>query len=304
MISATNTPHVLMAGGTGFIGKALTQALESQGFTVKHLVRSKPEHPRQVQWNPQHGELNQKDIDTADIVINLAGASIAGGWWTKSRKQLILDSRVDSTTTLATAIANSESKPELFISTSAVGYYGDRPGESVDETSNPGSMFMSDVCVQWEQSATPAREAGVRVVHPRFGVVMSGSGGMLPLISMPFKLALGGRIGGDQHMAWIDLHDLLRIFDHIIASKSLEGPVNAVAPDATTNKEFTKAMGNALNRPTIVPVPKSVAAFVGGQLARELLLADQHVVPTVLMETGFTFERPTISDSLSAAFGK
>lgn len=294
--------HVLIAGGSGFLGSALTDSLTSQGFQVRHLTRSAPKRDDQVQYDPGSGEVDQQSIEDADIVINLAGASIAGGWWTEKRKQMIRQSRIDVTTTLADAIAQATNKPELFISASAVGYYGDRPGKQLDESSSPGAMFLSEVCVQWEQAADPARDAGVRVVHPRFGVILSGSGGMLPLISMPFKFALGGKIGGDQHMAWIDLHDLIRIFDLIIDTDDLTGPVNAVAPESTTNAEFTRAMGDALNRPTVIPVPKGLAGLAGGQLAQELLLPDQNVMPTVLQEAGFAFERPTIKDSLQAAF--
>lgn len=302
MSTSHSSQVVLIAGGTGFVGSALTDSLHRRGYEVRHLVRSTPKSARETQWNPAAGEIDQDVVDAADIVINLAGASIAGGWWTEKRKQLILQSRLDVTNTLANAIAASSAGPSLFISTSAVGYYGDRPNEILDESSSPGDMFLSDVCVRWERAADPARRAGVRVVHPRFGVVLSGSGGMLPLISLPFKLALGGRIGGDQHMAWIDLRDLVRMFDALIDQPTFEGPVNAVAPEATTNAEFTKAMGSALNRPAVIPVPKAVAGVAGGQLARELLLPDQHVIPKALLESGFTFERPTIQECLENAF--
>lgn len=303
MISAAQSEsRILIAGGTGFVGSALTHSLEKQGHTVKHLVRSEPKTPNQIQWSPKERSVPMEAIDDAEIVINLAGASIAGGWWTANRKQLILQSRLDSTQTLAMAIANSSQKPDLFISTSAVGYYGDRPGEILDESSESGDMFLSEVCRLWEASADRVREAGVRVVHPRFGVVLSGSGGMLPLMSIPFKLALGGKIGGDQHMAWIDLHDLVNIFDFIIASEDLVGPINAVAPESTTNAEFTKAMGEALHRPTVIPVPKGVASVAGGQLARELLLPDQNVKPKALMDADFRFEFPSIKSSLENAF--
>lgn len=297
-----NSTNILMSGGTGFVGSALTVSLEAQGFAVKHLTRSTPENPKQIQWNPSGGEIDQQSVDEADIVINLAGASIAGGWWTEKRKNAILQSRIDATSTLARAIARSTSKPDLFISTSAVGFYGDRKGEVLDESSGSGDMFLSEVCLRWEKEADPARESGVRVVHPRFGVVLSGEGGMLPLMSLPFRFALGGKVGGDQHMAWIDVHDLVRVFDFIIKRDQMSGPVNAVAPEPTTNAKFTQAMEDALRRPAVIPVPKALASIVGGQLARELLLPDQNVKPKVLLESGFHFERPTIDSSLQAAF--
>lgn len=299
-----NSPIVLIAGGTGFVGTALARSLTSGGYSVVKLVRSTPNAPDQRQWDPARREIDQTLVEQADIIINLAGASIAGGWWTANRKDLILKSRVDSTSTLADAIEVSGRKPSLFVSGSAVGYYGDRPGTPLFETSAKGDMYLSDVCDQWEHAADPARESGVRVVHPRLGVVFGGTGGILPIIAMPFKFGVGGRIGGDQHMAWVDLDDLVRAFHHIIDHETLSGPVNIVAPVATTNAEFTKAMGSALHRPTIFPIPKGVASLAGGQLADELLLADQHVVPQTLLDSGFSFEFPDIDQSLAHVFAK
>lgn len=285
------------------MGSALTTSLDQQGFDVKQLVRGEPGSTQQIRWNPQDSEIPIAAIEEADIVINLAGASIAGGWWTQKRKRQIMESRVQSTTTLAKAMSSATNKPSLFISASAVGYYGDRPGEVLDESADRGEMFLSHVCEAWERSANAAKDAGVRVVHPRFGVVLSGQGGMLPLISLPFKLFLGGKIGGNQHMAWIDLQDLVRIFDHIIATENLQGPVNAVAPESPTNAEFTNAMAQAIGRPAVIPVPTKVAGIVGGQLAKELLLPDQNVTPRVLQQSGFEFEYPNIQASLNNAFG-
>lgn len=294
--------HILIAGASGFVGTALSAALRSQGHDVVELVRSQPRNENQRFWQPSEHRIDQALIDNADIVINLAGASIAGGWWTEKRKHLILQSRLDCTTTLADAIARAARKPELFISTSAVGYYGSRPGEILTERSCAGDDFLADVCMQWEAASDPARDAGVRVVHPRFGLVLSGTGGMLPLIKKPFQFAIGGRIGGDQYMSWIDLHDLLRAMEFVIANDSVGGPVNFVAPNPVTNAEFTKAMGTALHRPTIVPVPKPVAGLLGGELVQQLLLADQRVLPIVLSDASFQFQRPTIEETLVAAF--
>lgn len=299
-----NGSTVLIAGGSGFVGTALTQELKTRNYNVFQLVRSTPENLNQIQWNPAEGEIDSAAIESADIVVNLAGASIAGGWWTENRKKLILQSRLDVTHTLSRAIHSASKKPQVFVSTSAVGFYGDRPDEVLDESSSAGDDFLSSVCLQWEAAADLAREAGVRVVHPRLGVVMSGTGGMLPLISIPFKFGVGGRIGGDQHMAWIDLHDLVRVLMFVIENDQITGPVNAVAPESTTNADFTAAMGKALHRPTIIPIPKAVAGVVGGELARELLLADQNVTPVVLRDAGFKFERPTIASSLNYAFPK
>lgn len=303
MSTSSHAATVLIAGGTGFVGTALTASLRSQGYNVITLVRSDPKTADQRRWDPASRKLDPDLVEQADVVINLAGTSIAGGWWTAKRKDLILKSRVDSTATLAAAIATAERKPTVFVSGSAVGYYGDRPGMTLTEDSSRGEMFLSDVCEQWEGAADPARESGVRVVHPRLGVVLSGKGGMLPLISIPFKFGVGGKIGGDQHMAWIDLDDLVNVFHHVIDHTEFEGPVNAVAPQATTNEQFTKAMGATLHRPTIIPVPKAITSLAGGQLADELLLPDQNVLPQKLQESGFVFAFPDIESSVGHAFG-
>lgn len=302
MNTTTELRNVLIAGGTGFIGGAITKSLQSQGFQVKHLSRSTAASGSQIQWNPAERKMPAESMEWADIVINLAGASIAGGWWTEKRKQAILQSRLDATSTLDLAIVEASNKPDLFISASAVGYYGDRPGEVLTESVHAGEQFLSHVCSLWESAADGSREAGVRVVHPRFGVVLDGSGGMLPLMSIPFRFALGGKIGGDQHMAWIDLHDLVRIIDHVVRNESVLGPVNVSAPEPTTNAAFTAALGSALNRPTVLPIPKSIAALAGGQLARELLLPDQNVKPKKLQDSGFDFARPRIQQALDHAF--
>lgn len=296
--------HIVISGASGFVGSALIPVLREKGWQVTQLVRSAPKSGDQVQWNPESGEVDDETIASADVVINLAGASIAGGWWTEKRKQLIRKSRIDATSTLANAIARASSKPEVFINSSAIGYYGNRPGEVLTEDSPAGEGFLSDVCVEWEAAADPARDAGVRVVHPRLGVVFDGKGGMLPLIKLPFKFGIGGKIGGDQYMGWIDLHDLVRIFPFLVENEEIEGPVNAAAPNSMTNAEFTKAMGKALNRPTVIPVPKKIAAIAGGELVQDLLLADQHVKPQVLEEAGFVFERGHIDESLLHAFNE
>lgn len=301
-MNQTSDKHIVIAGASGFVGSALVPRMREQGWKVTELVRSEPRGSDQVRWDPQSGDVDTDTIASADVVINLAGVSIAGGLWTKKRKELIRNSRIDATTTLANAIAAAPSKPKVFINTSAIGFYGSRPGEILTEESSAGEGFLADVCVEWEAAADPARDAGVRVVHPRFGVVFGGSGGMLPVISLPFKFGVGGKIGGDQYMGWIDVHDLVRIFPFLIEHEGIEGPVNATAPNPVTNAEFTNAMGKALHRPTIIPVPKKIAELAGGELAQDLLLTDQRVVPQVLERAGFVFDRPRIQQSLDQAF--
>lgn len=300
----SDTRNVLIAGGSGFVGSALIPKLREHGFTVTQLVRSAPESADEVQWNPQTGEIPEEAVARADVVINLSGASIAGGWWTSKRKDLIRQSRIDATRRLAQAISRSPSKPRVLISASGVGYYGDQPGIVLDERAAQGKGFLPGVVEEWERAADPARDAGVRVVSLRFGVVFSGSGGMLDVIKIPFKFGLGGKIGGRQYMSWIDLHDLVRMFLFVIDHPEIEGPVNAVSPEAVTNEQFTEAMGAALNRATVIPVPISIIRRLGGGLVDELLLADQHAVPAVMEDAGFIFERASIQESLEHAFRK
>jgi uncharacterized protein (TIGR01777 family) len=299
-----DTRNVLVAGGSGLVGAALIAQLREYGFTVTQLVRSAPASSDQVQWSPETGQVPDAAIANSDVVINLSGASIAGGWWTGKRKHLIRQSRIDATSTLAEAMARSTTKPRVLISASGVGYYGDQPGVVLDERAHRGKGFLPGVVEDWERAADPARDAGVRVASLRFGVVLSGNGGMLDVIKIPFKLGLGGRIGGNQYMSWIDLYDLVRIFLFVIEHPEIEGPVNAVSPEPVTNEQFTEALGAALNRATVIPVPASIARRLGGGLVEELLLADQHAVPAVLENAGFVFEQASIDVSLEHAFRK
>ncbi|MCA9832376.1 MAG: TIGR01777 family oxidoreductase [Thermomicrobiales bacterium] len=298
----TSPSHVLIAGATGFVGTALTASLRAEGHIVTELVRSQQRNEHQRIWQPAEHRIEPALIDSADTVINLAGASIAGGWWTEKRKHLILQSRLDCTSTLADTMAASATPPSLFISTSAVGYYGSRPGEVITEDTSVGDDFLADVCRRWEAAANPARDIGVRVVHPRFGLVLAGSGGMLPVIKKPFQFGIGGKIGGDQYMSWIDLDDLVRAMQLIMSDAGILGPVNFVAPNPVTNAEFTRAMGTALHRPTVIPVPRVIASSLGGELVQQLLLADQRVLPQRLLDSGFQFTHPTIDETLAAAF--
>jgi uncharacterized protein (TIGR01777 family) len=300
-----NSPyqHVLITGASGFVGSALIPKLTDHGYTVTQLVRSDPKSADEVRWNPQAGEIPDDAVANADVVINLSGASIAGGWWTEKRKQLIRQSRIDATSTIAEAMARLAGKPRVLVSASGVGYYGDQRGVVLDERSPRGKGFLPGVVEDWERAADPARDAGVRVVSLRFGVVF-GSGGMLDVIKIPFKLGVGGKIGGHQYMSWIDLHDLVRMFLFVIEHPEIEGPVNAVSPEPVTNVQFTEAMGAALNRATVIPVPVSIIRRLGGGLVEELLLADQHAIPAVMENAGFIFERPSIDISLEHAFSK
>jgi uncharacterized protein (TIGR01777 family) len=229
----------------------------------------------------------------------LAGENIADGRWSEKKKDRILSSRVKGTKLLAKYFAKADKKPEVFISASAVGYYGDRGEVIVDEASSAGRGFLADVCVQWEEASNAANEAGIRVANVRFGTVLSTAGGALKKMLLPFKLGAGGVIGsGEQYMSWISINDAVNIIQHILNNDSLRGPINAVTPNAVTNRLFTKTLGKALHRPTIFPLPASVARILFGEMADELLLSSIRIFPGKLVESGYKFQDNDLSESL------
>ncbi len=297
--------RIAVTGASGLVGSRLVPFLQGGGHEVISLVRRTPTNPNEVQWDPATGDIDAASLEGIDAVVHLAGVSIAGGLWTSKRKEEILRSRVDSTRLLATTLAGLQSPPSVLVSTSAVGYYGNTETHTVDESAPAGDDFLADVCVQWEAAADPARAAGIRVVHPRFGVVFAGEGGMLPLISKPFKAGVGGKLGsGSQGMPWISIEDLIGVLLVSMTDSRLSGPVNAVSPQLTTNAEFTAAMGEVLGRPTLFTVPGAVMKRVGGELAEELILVSQRVTPSRLQEIGFPFAFADLRDTLRCEFGK
>ena len=297
--------RIAITGASGLVGSRLVERLEGLGDEVYRLVRSGPTSGRDIHWNPSGGVIDKSALEGMDAVVHLAGASIAGGLWTEKRKRLIRSSRVDGTALLSQALATLEHPPKVLVSTSAVGYYGDGGQQVLSETSDPGDDFLAEVCRAWERAARPASEAGIRVVHPRLGLVLDGDGGILPLMSIPFKMGVGGEIGGgEQYMSWIMLDDLVEVLVEAVDNEALSGPVNAVAQSPVTNREFTRAMGRALKRPTFMKVPAFAARAVGGELVEQLILVSQRVVPAELQGAGFTFRYPTIDVALEAAFGR
>lgn len=302
--SSLASRRVAVTGASGLVGKRLVQRLEERGDNVFRLVRSEPSSANEIHWNPSGGTIDRAALEGMDAVVHLAGASIAGGLWTEKRKRLIRSSRIDGTALLSQALASLEQPPKVLVSTSAIGYYGDGGHQVLTEASSSGNDFLAEVVRAWEAAARPAAKAGIRVVHPRFGLVLDGEGGMLPLMSLPFKLGVGGKLGsGDQYMSWIMLDDLVDIIVESIDNEALSGPVNAVAPHPVTNSEFTKAMGRALRRPTFMKVPGFAAKALGGELVEALILVSQRVVPAELNDAGFAFRYPTIDTALEAAFG-
>ncbi len=296
--SADTQRKALISGASGFIAAALMPLLTEQGWQVFQLTRSKPSNARQIHWDPTR-PIDPQSVSGFQAVIHLAGESIFG-LWTKVKKQRILDSRVIGTRHLAEALAQTSEPPRVFISASAIGYYGSRGDESLHEKSSPGNGFLADVCCAWEAAAQPALRAKIRTVHPRIGVVLSTSGGALKQMLLAFRLGLGGRIGnGRQWMSWIGIHDLVGGFLHLLHTESLQGPVNMVSPQPVTNIEFTKTLASALSRPAILPVPAFVVRAVLGEMGEQLLLSSQRVEPSKLTATGFHFESPTLETALA-----
>jgi uncharacterized protein len=297
-VTGTQRTYVV-AGSSGFIGTALVASLQADGHRVVCLVRRPPEHDDEVLWNPSLGATGasrelRDALEGVHAVVNLAGAGIAEKRWDDAWKRAIIDSRVAATTCLATAIADTASKPAVLVSASASGYYGDTGPEAVDEDAPAGSTFLARVCQTWEQSAAPAREAGVRVVHPRTGLVMAQGGGALDRLLPVVKLGAGGRLGsGRQWWSPISLADEVGALRHLCDTPTVSGPVNLVAPEQATNAAITAALGHAVHRPTVAVVPGFALRIALGEFADELLL-DQRMAPRRLLESGYEFAHPTI----------
>jgi uncharacterized protein (TIGR01777 family) len=296
--------NVLISGATGLIGSALIPELESEGHQTTRLTRS-PRSGGDVVWNPDAGEIDASRLVGHDAVVHLAGESIAEGRWTAERKRRILESRRQGTGLLAETIANLAEPPRVMVSASAVGYYGDRGNELLREDSGPGNNFLAEVCQVWEGAADPAREAGIRVVHTRFGIVLSRKGGALGTTLPIFKLGGGGRIGnGHQYWSWVALDDVVGSIIHALKNDPVGGPVNVGSPDPLTNAEYTKVLGKVLNRPTLFPLPAPAARLTLGEVADELLLASARMEPAKLKETGYGFRYPELEGALRHLLGR
>jgi uncharacterized protein (TIGR01777 family) len=298
--------RVLVTGSSGLVGQALCAFLETGGYEVRRLVRRAPRPGgREFAWDPARGELDRTALEGVDAIVHLAGAGVADKRWTAERMALIRDSRVESTRLLADAIAEMGSDAPALVAASAVGFYGDRPGDEVDEASAPGDGFLSRTCVEWEAAADPVRAAGGRAVHLRIGVVVAGGGGALAKLRRPVLLGVAGPIGsGRQGMSWIALDDLLAIIQHAIVDERFEGPVNAVAPEPIDNRGFMKSMGRVLRRPTIAPMPAFAARMLFGQMGEEALLQGAFVVPRRLRDLDFRYDFPELDDALRFELGR
>ncbi|MDJ0925280.1 MAG: TIGR01777 family oxidoreductase [Acidimicrobiia bacterium] len=305
MTSRMDGMRVLVTGATGLIGTALCASLRNDGAEVKRLVRRPAANSDELSWNPAAGELDADAVEGYDAVIHLAGAGIGDKRWSAARRKLILDSRVEPTRLLAERLAAVEKRPQVFVSASAIGFYGDRT-EPVTEADGPADPadFLSEVVVAWEGATRPAADAGIRTVQPRTGIVLAKQGGALVRLLLPFRLGIGGKLGnGETVWSWITLADEVRAIKHLLTS-NLHGPVNLTAPNPVTNAELTKVLGRVLRRPTVIPVPRfGLNLLLGEELATALLFTSARVLPAKLLESGFEFHHPRIESALAELLG-
>ncbi|MFI2200165.1 TIGR01777 family oxidoreductase [Streptomyces sp. NPDC020192] len=297
--------RVAITGSTGLIGSALTRSLLADGHQVVRLVRDRTATALQdgsetAHWDPVTGRIQSGALDGADAVVHLAGAGVGDKRWTASYKQVIHDSRVFGTGTIARAVADSAAPPRVLVSASATGYYGDTGARIIEESEPAGDDFLASVCVDWEAAADPARQAGVRVVHPRTGLVVSAEGGAFGRLFPLFRLGLGGRLGsGDQYWPFISLTDHVAALRFALDTEELSGPVNFTAPEPLTNREVTRALGRALHGPALAAVPAFALRAVLGEFAGSITCSAR-VVPGALDKAGFTFAHPTIDEALDS----
>ena len=295
---------ILISGATGLIGRALCHVLNEDGHTIVGVSRSsrKPSGlnvGEMYQWDSQAGPPPEAALNQVDAVINLAGEPIAAKRWSDQQKKSIRDSRIVTTRNLVEGMRRAKRKPEVFVSSSAVGYYGNRGDERLEETSPPGRGFMSEVCQEWEREAARASELGIRVVFVRTGVVLSADGGALEKMLPPFKMGAGGRLGsGKQWFPWIHIDDIVGIFRHSIVNAKATGPINGAAPQPATNAEFARELGHALHRPAFLPVPEIALRILMGEMAG-VLFDSQRVIPAAALASGYEFRYPQLGPALA-----
>ncbi len=297
--------RILLTGSNGLIGRAVIAGLAAEGHNVFCLTRPQsPPQSRMIHWDPVAGTINKDELEDFDAVVHLAGETIVGRW-TPAKKARIMESRVKGTRFLCESLAHLRDRPLVLVSASAIGYYGDRGARVMTEESSAGDLYLSLVTKAWEEATKPATENGIRVVNLRIGFVLSKEGGGLAAMLLPFKVGVGGRVGsGSQYLSWIAIDDVVGAISHAILTDSLRGPVNAVAPNPVTNREFTKALGSVLGRPTIFPLPVFAAHLAMGEMADNLLLASTRVDPVKLRETGYEFRYPDLRGALRHVLGK
>ena len=291
---------VAITGASGLVGTELSKLLQREGHSVIPVVRRKADH-EQIAWRPSEGRIDPKDFEGIDAVVHLGGDNIAEGRWNAEKKRLIRDSRVKSTELLSKTLAGLDQKPRVFVCASAIGIYGDQRPDAVDEDAGKGEGFLADVCQDWEDACKATRDAGIRTVNVRIGVVLSKNGGALAKMLTPFKMCAGGIIGsGQQIWSWVSIDDVVGAINHAIENESIDGPLNATSPNASSNAQFTKALGHVLGRPTLIPMPAFAARMALGEMADALLLSSSRVKPKKLLETGYDFKHEDLEATLRA----
>ena len=295
--------RIAVTGSRGLVGSALVAFLAAGGHEVLRLVRASS-GGGDVQWDPTEGIKDFSRLEGVDAVVHLAGENIAAGRWTQHRKDEIRRSRVEGTRRLCESLARLSRRPKVLVSASAIGLYGDRGDEVLSEDSAPGKDFLAQVCQGWEAATESASRAGTRVVHLRFGMILSSAGGALKKMLLPFRLGAGGRMGGgSQYVSWIAIDDAIGAIQHAVCTDSLKGAVNGVAPTPVTNAEFTRVLARVLSRPAVFPLPAFAARLALGEMADALLLASQRVMPVRLQTSGYRFRYPGLESALRHLLG-
>lgn len=290
---------IVIGGASGLIGGALLSRWRAAGHTVLTLVRRPAAAEAEIAWHPETGQIDAARLNGVDACIHLGGAGLADARWSPERRHALRESRVSSTALLASTLARLTRPPAAFLCASAVGYYGNRAAEPLDESSPPGAGLLPDICLAWEGATQPAAKAGIRTVQMRFGVVLSSKGGALPKMLTPFRLGLGGPVGdGRQYMSWIRLADVLGAVDFLLANEHIHGPVNVTAPAPVTNAEFTRTLAAVLRRPALLPMPAFAVRAAFGEMGERLLLEGARVLPRRLQEAGYHFSDPILETAL------
>lgn len=300
--------HVAITGARGLLGSALAESLRADGHRVTGITRSRP-GADELQWSPTQGRIDAAALTDVDAVVHLAGEKIGfASWrprdivaarWTADTKRAILQSRVQGTSLIARTLADLDAGPRILVSVSAIGYYGDRGDEILTEGSGSGSMFLSEVCRMWEHSADPARQAGIRVVHPRIGIVQTPRDGAVQRSLPVFRRGLGGPFGsGRQWWSWVMLSDVIGVLHHAVTNDGVVGPINVTAPEPVTNAQWTKVLGRVLGRPTVLPVPRFGPRLVFGEMSDELIYVSARVLPEATIASGYTFRHTDLEAGL------
>jgi len=305
-LSRGESLRVAVSGASGLVGRQLCAFLSTGGHQVRRIVRGRPNQERlDVAWDTRSGTLDTEFLNGGDAVVHLAGGNIASGRWSTDRKRAIRQSRVEGTRQVCEALAALPNRPRVLVSASAIGFYGSRGPEELDEDSSPGTGFLPETCQAWEAATEPARAAGIRVVHLRIGLVLAAAGGVLAKLRTPFALGLGGPVGtGRQGMSWIALDDLLAAILFCVQDGRVAGAVNAVSPDPRSNRDFGRALGAVLHRPAVMPLPAAAVSVMFGEMGRELLLRGAFVQPRRLLELGFRFDLPRLEQALAFELGR